>query len=530
MLSNPETKYRPQPHVTLTHRTWVNNKTTHAPRWCSTDLRDGNQALANPMTLEQKLKFFQMLVACGFKEIEVAFPSASDTEFRFVRHLIEQSLIPDDMTIQVMTQARPELISRTFEAVKGAKNVIIHVYNATAESFRRIVFKKTKAEVISLATQATQQIVQQCLNAPETNWTYQYSPETFCFTEEDFALEICEAVAKIWQPSTQRPFILNLPTTVEVHTPNIFADQIESFCQKYSQCKNTCISIHPHNDRGTGVATAELALLAGAQRIEGCLFGNGERSGNVDLVNIALNLYTQGISPQLDFSHIQDVAKVVKECNQLPIHPRHPYVGELIFTAFSGSHQDAIKKGFAVQQANTLWEVPYLPIDPADLGCSYEAIIRLNSQSGKSATAWILQQNYGITLPPQLQQHFNAYIQQKTDALKRELTHQDVWEAFQALYQQPNTVLEHYHMQNHHIQFKVKTAQDTLDYQGTGAGLVSAVANALNVDVIDYSQHSLGNHTDSLSISYVQLGNQQWGVAIHEDVSHSAIQAILNAQ
>lgn len=292
MLSNPETKYRPQPHITLAHRTWVNNKTTHAPRWCSTDLRDGNQALANPMTLEQKLKFFQMLVACGFKEIEVAFPSASDTEFKFVRHLIEQSLIPADVTIQVMTQARPELISRTFEAVKGAKNVIIHVYNATAESFRCIVFKKTKAEVISLATQATQQVVQQCLDAPQTNWTYQYSPETFCFTEEDFALKICETVAKIWQPSTERPFILNLPTTVEVHTPNIFADQIESFCQKYLQRENTCISIHPHNDRGTGVATAELALLAGAQRIEGCLFGNGERSGNVDLVNIARHLAT----------------------------------------------------------------------------------------------------------------------------------------------------------------------------------------------------------------------------------------------
>lgn len=334
MLKNPESKYKPVSHISLPTRTWPNQKIQHAPRWCSTDLRDGNQALAHPMTHEKKLKFFNMLIECGFKEIEIAFPAASETDFNFVRYIIENNLIPDDVTIQVMTQAREDLIERTFEALKGAKSAIVHVYNATAESFRRIVFNKTRQEVIEIATRATSIVVKQCEKAPET----------FCFTEEEFALQISEAVANVWQPSTTRPFILNLPTTVEVQTPNVFADQIESFCRQYSWREHTFISIHPHNDRGTGVATAELALMAGADRIEGCLFGNGECTGNVDLVNLALNLYTQGISPQLDFSHIQKIADIVKECNELPIHPRHPYVGDLVFTAFSGSHQDAIKK------------------------------------------------------------------------------------------------------------------------------------------------------------------------------------------
>ncbi len=402
MLKRPQDKYRPFPAVSLPDRQWPSRTLAHAPRWCSTDLRDGNQALIEPMNAERKARFFDLLVALGFKEIEVAFPSASQTDFDFVRQLIEQRRIPEDVCIQVITQAREDLIRRTFESLRGAPQAIVHLYNATAPLFREVVFRQDKAATIDLAVNGTRLIRQLCDEQPLTRWTYEYSPETFCFTELEFALEICEAVAEAWQPDAQRPLILNLPATVEVSLPNVYADQIEWFCRRFGAREAVTISVHPHNDRGTGVACAEQAQLAGAQRVEGCLFGNGERTGNVDLVTLAMNLYTQGIDPGLDFSDMREVVRLVEACNQLPVHPRHPYAGELVFTAFSGSHQDAIKKGFAAQaeRSDGFWCVPYLPLDPADVGCSYEAVIRVNSQSGKGGIAWLLEQDHGLHRDP----------------------------------------------------------------------------------------------------------------------------------
>lgn len=548
MICNPAEKYRRFHAIELPDRTWPNRQITQAPRWSSTDLRDGNQSLANPMDHARKFKFFQLLLSCGFKEIEVAFPAASQTDFDFVRFLIEKQHIPDDVNIQVMTQARTDLILKTFEALKGAKQATIHVYNATAEVFRRVVFDMTKAQVIALAVSAAQQIRACCDKQSETTWTFEYSPETFCFTEAEFALEVCEAVAAVWQPSATRRMIINLPTTVEVCTPNVFADQIEWFCRHFSKRQDVCISVHPHNDRGTGVATAELALLAGADRIEGCLFGNGERTGNVDLVNLALNLYSQGVDPQLDFSQIRQVAEIVSECNQLPIHPRHPYAGELVFTAFSGSHQDAIKKGFAARntQQHSYWEVPYLPIDPRDLGCSYEAVIRVNSQSGKSGAAWILQQNHGIELPPALQRDFSQVLQILSDQSSQELSPHQIWQTFCQHYgitqqhlnlcsyrvEQPNT---------EQTQVQLSIEQDTVQIHldGAGNGILSASLNALThlapsaLQIIDYQEHSLGHSSHSRSICFVQLqdemGQQAWGVAIDPDIARASIKALLHS-
>lgn len=384
MLKDPSRKYRHFTTVNLPDRTWPSTVQAAAPTWCSVDMRDGNQALIEPMNAERKRRFFDLLVKVGFKQIEVGFPAASQTDFDYVRELIESGSIPDDVTIQVMTQARSHLIARTFEALKGAPCAIVHVYNATAPVFRDVVFNVDKAGCIEIATQATREIKQHMDANPDTQWTFQYSPETFCFTELDFALQVCEAVTDTFGPTPSNKMILNLPTTVEVSTANVFADQIEWFCRHFSRRDSVVISVHPHNDRGTGVSTAEQACLAGAERVEGTLFGNGERTGNVDILTLAMNLYTSGIDPQLDFSDILHVQREVEFCNQLPTHPRHPYAGELVFTAFSGSHQDAIKKGFAARQANPqgMWEVPYLPIDPADMGRSYEAVIRVNSQSG----------------------------------------------------------------------------------------------------------------------------------------------------
>ncbi|MFZ4213157.1 2-isopropylmalate synthase, partial [Pantoea endophytica] len=432
MLTQPAAKYRPFPVVDLPDRQWPSRQLTQAPRWLSTDLRDGNQALATPMDSARKLEFWQLLLRCGFKEIEVAFPAASQTDFDFVRLLIEQKHIPDDVAIQVLTQARSDLIDRTFDALRGAPNAIIHLYNATAPLFRERVFRQSKAEIIELACAGARQIRARCEAQKDTAWTFEYSPETFCFTEPEFALEICEAVAAIWQPGPARPMIINLPATVEVNTPNVYADQIEVFCRHFSQRSQVAISVHPHNDRGTGIACAELALLAGADRVEGCLFGNGERTGNVDIVTLALNLYIQGIAPLLDFSDIQQVLEVVTRCNQLPVHPRHPYAGELVFTAFSGSHQDAIRKGFAAraEREEAIWQMPYLPLDPLDIGCSYEAVIRVNSQSGKGGAAWLLEQNHGLQLPRGLQQDFSRLVQQQTDQHGQEMTHHALWQLF----------------------------------------------------------------------------------------------------
>jgi len=548
MLQHPQDKYHAFPPVVLNDRQWPGKTLQQAPRWLSTDLRDGNQSLAEPMDSTRKKRFWHLLLQCGFKEIEVAFPSASQTDFNFVRELIEDQLIPDDVSIQVLTQARSDLIDRTFVALEGAKNAIVHLYNATAPVFRRLVFRQSKEQIIELAVNATRLIRQRCEEQPQTHWTFEYSPETFCFTELDFALEICEAVAAIWQPCAERPMIVNLPATVEVSTPNVYADQIEYFCRHFSCRPQVCISVHPHNDRGTGTAATELALLAGADRVEGCLFGNGERTGNVDLVTLALNFYTQGINPQLDFSQMKQVIDVVEECNQLPVHPRHPYAGELVFTAFSGSHQDAIRKGFSArkQQQDPRWEVPYLPLDPADIGCSYEAVIRVNSQSGKSGAAWMLEQNHGLVLPRALQQDFSLRVQHVTDSEGKELTQAAIWQLFRQAYglSTPLLQLGEYRSQSDlhgQLQFEASIHQGNAlrTLAGRGNGLLSAAVNALHqtfdipFTIQDYHEHTLGQRSDSRSVAYLRCtfanDHHIWGVGIDNDVSRASLQALLNA-
>ena len=413
MLANPATKYVPfAPFARdFSERTWPSRRITQPPIWMSTDLRDGNQALIEPMSVERKVRFFEQLVKIGFKEIEVGFPSASQTDFDFVRKLIEEKRIPDDVTIIVLTQSREDLISRTVEAAAGAKQAIVHMYNACAPAFRKVVFNMSKDEIKNIATTGTRLIKQYVAQHPETQWRYQYSPEVFSTTEPEFALEVSNAVADVWQPTPDRKMVLNLPATIEATSPNLYADQIEWMHKNLARRDSIVLSVHPHNDRGTAVAAAEFAVMAGADRIEGCLFGSGERTGNVDLVTLALNLYTQGVHPGLDFSDIDEVRRCAEYCNQLPVHPRHPYAGDLVFTAFSGSHQDAIKKGFALQQPDAVWEVPYLPIDPADLGRSYDAVIRVNSQSGKGGVSYLLEQEHGLVLPRRLQIEFSRAIQ-----------------------------------------------------------------------------------------------------------------------
>lgn len=452
------------------------------------------------------------------------------------------------MTLQVLTQAREDLIARTFVALQGVPRAIVHLYNATAPLFRERVFKQSKAEIVALATAGARQIRAECEAQPETYWTFEYSPETFCFTEPEFVLEICEAVADVWQPDAQRPMIINLPATVEVNTPNVYADQIEFFCRHFSRRDAVCISVHPHNDRGTGVACAELALLAGADRVEGCLFGNGERTGNVDLVTLALNLYTQGVSPQLGFSQMHEVIEVVTRCNQLPVHPRHPYAGELVFTAFSGSHQDAIKKGFAIraEQQETEWQMPYLPLDPADIGCSYEAVIRVNSQSGKSGAAWLLEQNHGLQMPRALQQDFSRCVQQETDRHGGEMTHYALWQLFCRQYgvTQPAVALQRADSQSDsggqtQISASVVYQTQSLTLTGSGNGWLSAAVNALrsafdlHLTIEDYHEHTLGRRSDSRSVAYISCvdarGARAWGVSIDNDTARAALQALLSA-
>lgn len=547
MLKNPAEKYSPFTALTLPDRRWPEQRITHAPRWLSTDLRDGNQALAEPMDSARKLQFWELLLRCGFKEIEVAFPSASQTDFNFVRQLIEENRIPDDVTIQVLTQAREDLILRTFAALQGAKQATIHLYNATAPLFRSLVFGMEKAQIVALATRSTELIRRLCEENPQTHWQYEYSPETFCFTEADFALEICEAVADIWQPCAERPMIINLPATVEVSTPNVYADQIEYFCRHFSHRDKVCISVHPHNDRGTGVACAELAVMAGADRVEGCLFGNGERTGNVCLVTLAMNLYSQGISPHLDFSDMQQVVDVVESCNQLPVHPRHPWAGSLAYTAFSGSHQDAIKKGFDARQPGARWEMPYLPVDPQDIGCSYEAVIRVNSQSGKSGSAWLIEQNHGLKLPRALQQDFSQHVQHQTDQHGKEMTQNALWQLFRSRYgltSAPQFALQSYRsdsQQDGLLRLTAVVTRDgkTRELTGHGNGLLSAAASAMSqwLDksfvIKDYHEHTLGARSDSRSVAYIrclyQDGSSRWGVGIDNDVARASLQALLNA-
>lgn len=547
MLNTPADKYQPYPTVSLPDRRWPEQTITRAPRWLSTDLRDGNQALAEPMDSARKLQFWDLLLGCGFKEIEVAFPSASQTDFNFVRQLIEENRIPDDVTIQVLTQAREDLIHRTFESLRGAKQATVHLYNATAPLFRRLVFGMEKAQIVELATRATRLIRQLCEENPETRWQYEYSPETFCFTEPEFALEICEAMAEIWQPCDERPMVINLPATVEVSTPNVYADQIEYFCRHFSRRRDVCISVHPHNDRGTGVASAELAVMAGADRVEGCLFGNGERTGNVCLVTLAMNLYSQGISPNLDFSDMNRVVETVEACNQLPVHPRHPWAGRLAYTAFSGSHQDAIKKGFDARRPGDRWEMPYLPVDPQDIGCTYEAVIRVNSQSGKSGSAWLIEQNHGLKLPRALQQDFSQHVQQETDRHGKEMTQNALWQLFRTRYglvTTPQLALQSYRSDGQQdgqlrLTASVVTQGGTRQLEGQGNGLLSAAAQGLSrwvnapFVIKDYHEHTLGERSDSRSVAYIrclfQDGTSSWGVGIDSDVARASLQALFNA-
>lgn len=541
MLKDPSKKYRAFAPINLPDRTWPSKTITEVPIWCSSDLRDGNQSLIEPMDAEKKMRFFKTLVQVGIKQIEVGFPSASQTDFDFVRELIEGGHIPDDTTIQVLTQAREDLITRTFESLVGAKKAIVHVYNATAPSFRRIVFNQDKAGVVNIAVNAARLIKELAARQPETQWTFQYSPEIFTSTELEFAVEVCDAVLDVWQPMPDNKAILNLPATVEVATPNVYADQIEWFCRHISRRDSVIVSLHTHNDRGTGVAASELGLMAGADRVEGCLFGNGERTGNVDLVNLALNLYTQGIHPGLDFSDIDAVRKVVEECNQIPVHPRHPYVGDLVHTAFSGSHQDAIRKGFAQQQEDALWEVPYLPIDPADIGRSYEAVIRVNSQSGKGGITYLLEQEYGISLPRRLQIEFSQVVQKETDRLGLEMTAQQIHTLLDTEYLQANVpfALKGHRLQEENgtsaVDVEVQVNGETQHWRGIGKGPLEALVAGLpvSVEIMDYSEHAIGAGTNAKAAAYIELrvngGRALHGIGIDENLTTASFRALFSA-
>jgi 2-isopropylmalate synthase len=550
MLKQPATKYSPFPPVGLTDRQWPNRVITRPPVWMSTDLRDGNQALFEPMDGERKLRMFKMLCDIGFKEIEVAFPSASQTEFGFVRKLIEDGHIPSDVTIEVLTQAREHLIRRTMESVKGARRAIVHVYNATSKPFRDVVFNMSRAEVIEMAVSGVKLIKQLAAEMPETEIQLQYSPETFTGTELDFALEICDAVTAEWGATPQNKVILNLPTTVELATPNIYADQIEWMHRHLARRDSVLISLHPHNDRGTAVAAAEMGLMAGADRVEGCLFGNGERTGNVDVVTLALNMYTQGVAPDLDFSDINAVAREFEDCTRLPIHPRHPYVGDLVFTAFSGSHQDAIKKGFAAHKAagvtNAPWNIPYLPIDPADLGRSYDSVIRVNSQSGKGGIAYLLETGYGIVMPRRLQVEFAGVVQGETDAHGGEMSAADIWRLFSRTYLDtvaPVKYVEHHlfeHGKAQGIRLTVEANGATHLLTGEGNGPIDAAVHALrglgvSVQVRSYEERSIGSSSeagDARATAFMELSRpgerDYYGVGIDGNIVTASIKALVS--
>tara|TARA_R110001592_G_C13190927_1_gene752659 strand:+ start:5802 stop:7472 length:1671 start_codon:yes stop_codon:yes gene_type:complete len=541
MLNDPSSKYHAFEPVDIPDRQWPSRSLTEVPIWCSSDLRDGNQSLIEPMDPARKLKFFQTLVKVGVKQIEVAFPSASQTDFDFVRSLIDEGHIPDDVTIQVLTQAREDLIKRTFESVRGAKKAIIHVYNATAPSFRRIVFNQDKKGVVDIAVNAATLIKQLAAEQPHTDWTFQYSPEIFTSTELDFAVHVCDAVLDVWQPTPDNKVILNLPATVEIATPNHYADQIEWFGRHISRRDSVLISLHTHNDRGTGVAATELGLLAGADRVEGCLFGNGERTGNVDLVTLALNFYTQGIHPQLDFSDIDAVRKVVEECNQLSVHPRHPYVGDLVHTAFSGSHQDAIRKGFAQRKPDSVWEVPYLPIDPEDIGRSYDAVIRVNSQSGKGGISYLLEQHYGISLPRRMQIEFSQVVQGETDRLGLEMNAVQIHDLLDREYIQANSpyALIRHRLQEENgtsaVDVEVLNLGETLHWHGLGKGPLGALVAGLpvSIEVMDYHEHAIGSGANAKAAAYVEIrmdgGRPLHGIGIDENLTTASFRALFSA-
>lgn len=543
-MNRPSTKYAPFTGVPLPNRQWPLRRIEQPPIWCSVDLRDGNQALSEPMDGARKARLFEMLVQIGFKEIEVGFPAASQTDFDFCRELIDNSLIPADVTVQVLVQAREALIARTFEAVGGARRVIVHLYNSTSTLQRRVVFGMDREGVKNIAVAGARLIRDHAAQHPETEWIFQYSPESFTETELDYALEVCEAVLDVWRPTPARRVILNLPATVEKATPNVYADQIEWFGGNLGRRESVTLSIHPHNDRGTAVAAAELALMAGADRVEGTLFGNGERTGNVDLATVALNMYSQGVDPGLDLSRISDLVDCVEFCNRLPVHPRHPYAGDLVFTAFSGSHQDAIKKGFEARTEGSVWAVPYLPIDPKDIGRSYEPIIRVNSQSGKAGVAFLLERDYGIKLPRRLQVEFSRVIQEITDSTGAEMTSLAIWRAFEAEYlrAQPLKVRSHSEHSTDravHLTATVSDGQDDRVIEGAGAGpieaFIDAVRQALGIDaqVLDYQEHAIGTGADAQAVCFVEIqpqsGEPLFGVGIHRNIVTASLSAIASA-
>ncbi|MDR3004879.1 MAG: 2-isopropylmalate synthase [Acidovorax sp.] len=546
MLTQPSQKYRAYPVVNLPDRQWPSRQLTQAPIWLSTDLRDGNQALFEPMNRERKLRLFHELVRIGFKEIEVGFPSASQTDFDIVRHLIDDGLIPDDVTPMVITQLREDLITTTVRSAAGARRVIVHLYNAIAPDFREIVFGMEVPQIIAMVELHVGLLKRLTDQHPETEWVLQYSPETFCMAELEVSLAVCNAAIAAWDAGPKRPMIVNLPTTVEVNTANVFADQIEWMDRRLARREHIVLSVHPHNDRGTGVACAEQALLAGAQRVEGCLFGNGERSGNLDVVTLALNLYTQGIAPGLDFSDIAAVARIAEECTALPIHPRHPYVGDLVFTAFSGSHQDAIAKGFAAQQPGALWRVPYLPIDPHDLGRTYDSIVRVNSQSGKGGIAFLLQRDWGIHLPRRMQIEFSAIVQRMADASETELSSQQIWALFEATYllahqQQPalryqgHSLFDDAKGQGIALQLGADNAS-ARTLRGTGNGPIAATVAALNqpLRIDSYEERSTGAGADACAVAIVEAAlpgvpGSRFGAGRHANIVTASVLAVLNA-
>ena len=548
MSGMPIHKYRPFAPVDLPDRRWPMRVIDRAPQWCSVDLRDGNQALVEPMGPDRKRRMFDLLVKLGFKEIEVGFPSASETDFMFVRELVEHRLVPDDVTIQVLTQARPELIKRSFEAIRGARRAIMHLYNSTSTLQRRVVFALDKPGIVDIAVSGARLIRDLAATMPETEVVYQYSPESFTGTELDFAVEICEAVMDVWRPSPGKKTILNLPATVEMATPNIYADQIEWFGRNIRDRDCITLSLHPHNDRGTAVAAAELAIMAGADRVEGTLFGNGERTGNVDIMTLALNLFSQGIDPGLVIGDIDEIVRTVEHCNQLPVHPRHPYAGELVYTAFSGSHQDAIKKGFEAlaKRNDTLWEVPYLPIDPKDLGRTYEAVIRVNSQSGKGGVAYVMKTDYGLDLPRGLQIEFSKQVQEVADHTGKELASTDIWSLFEDTYlRHDGVVLRDYNLLpepragERRIAATIAVDGNERHIEGVGNGPIAAFVDALCRDCdialsdLDYHEDAVSAGADAQAAAYVQIRDggdaTLYGVGMDSDIVTASLRAVASA-
>ena len=543
-MDNPTDKYSAYKPVDLVNREWPSNTIKKAPIWCSVDLRDGNQALIEPMGSERKNRMFSLLCKLGFKEIEVGFPSASKTDYDFVRDLIENKKIPSDVNIQVLTQAREELIIKTFQSLKGASKGIIHFYNSTSTLQRKVVFNQDRDGVKKIATDAAELIKKLALENSDTEWTFEYSPESFTGTELEYAREVCDNVVEILKPVSKNKIIINLPATVEMSTPNIYGDQIEWMSKNLKNRNDICLSLHPHNDRGTAVAASEFGIMAGADRVEGTLFGNGERTGNVDIVTIALNMLTQGVEPNLDFSNINSVMREVEYCNQLPVHPRHPYAGDLVFTAFSGSHQDAIKKGFqAIKKSNDpKWEVPYLPIDPADLGRNYEAVVRINSQSGKGGVAFLLEKDHGVSLPRRLQISLSQRIQKLADDTGKEISSSQIWDIFEKKYLQPvnnYSYIKHSSSSKddlHKLELTMNMNNEETTIQGSGNGPIDSFVNGLSekigveIKVADYHQTAISSGSDAKAAAYIELekdGKTFWGVGIHPNTTRASFDAII---